>query len=148
MIAKEKQEVLDVKQVLVFKDKQEITLLLKRIVLLAIYFLIPVVISLLYWYEDPVAFDPEMAALDIKIIHNLGSIFGIFSYVWMCFNILIITRIKLIENNFSVDFTMFFHTIMASISLLFGLLHGSMLLLTGIFPVSYTHLTLPTTPYV
>ncbi|MBY9015092.1 MAG: 4Fe-4S dicluster domain-containing protein [Candidatus Lokiarchaeota archaeon] len=134
MIAKEKQEVLDLKQVLVFKKNQETTLFLKRIVLLAIYFLIPVFISILYWYEDPVAFDPEMAALDIKIIHNLGSIFGIFSYIWMCFNILIITRIKLIENNFSVDFTMLFHTVMASVSLLFGLLHGSMLLLTGIFP--------------
>jgi len=136
MIAKEKQEVLGLKPEFVYEEKQKKTLILKRIFILSIYFFLPVFISILYWFEDPVAFSFEMDALDIKIIHNLGSIFGIFSYIWMCFNILILTRIKLIENNFSVDFTMKFHTIMATVSLLFGFLHGSMLLITGIFPDS------------
>lgn len=134
MITKENQQVLELQRELLVKGNQKKYLFLKRILLLSLYFLIPVFISILYWYEDPVAFDLGMAALDIKIIHNLASILGIFSYIWMCFNILIITRINLIENNFSVDSIMKFHTIMATIALIFGFLHCPMLLMTGEFP--------------
>lgn len=136
MVIKEKEQVLDLKEEVTYKEKRNIGLLLKRIVILALYLLIPAFISFIYWYEDPVAFDPGMEALDIKIIHNTASILGIFSYIWMCFNILIITRIKLFENNFSVDFLMKFHTLMAVISLVFGFLHCPMLLMTGEFPDS------------
>ncbi|UCC19652.1 MAG: 4Fe-4S dicluster domain-containing protein [Promethearchaeota archaeon] len=134
MIKKETVQELDFKPEIKYEEKSDIVLILKRIVILALYFLIPLFISIIYWYEDPVAFDPGMAALDIKIIHNIASILGIFSYIWMCFNILIMTRLKIFENNFTVDSLMKFHTIMAIISLIFGFLHCPLLLLTGVFP--------------
>ena len=116
------------------EETSKLSLRIQKFLILAIYFLIPVLISILYWYEDPVAFSWDMADLGMKLIHNFASILGIFSYIWMCFNILIITRVKVIENKFSVKSIITFHTYMSIISLLFACLHAPLLLLTGVFP--------------
>ena len=116
------------------KEKSNFSLRIQKFLILTIYFLIPVFISIIYWYEDPVAFSWDMADLGMKLIHNFASILGIFSYIWMCFNILIITRVKVIENKFTVNSIIKFHTIMATIALLFACLHAPLLLLTGVFP--------------
>ncbi|MFW9867789.1 MAG: 4Fe-4S dicluster domain-containing protein [Candidatus Thorarchaeota archaeon] len=89
---------------------------------LSIFFLSPIIVSIIYWFQEPLdSSDPVN-----NIIHRTGSILGIISFIWMCFNIIINIKIKLIEKNFSLRGIMRFHTYMAAVSLIFGSVHYPM----------------------
>ena len=94
---------------------------IKQALFLVIYYLSPVVASLIYWFEEPNPYSLESSDL---LIHRVGSILGVFSFIWMCFNILIMIRIKLIETNSSLDWILKFHKIMAVIAILSGGIHA------------------------
>ena len=94
---------------------------IKQTLLLVIYYLSPLIISIIYWFEEP---DPFSLESNDLMIHRVASILGIFSFIWMCFNILIMIRIKLIETNFSLDWILKFHKIQAVIAILFGGIHA------------------------
>jgi heterodisulfide reductase subunit C len=91
----------------------------KQTILLLIYYISPIIASAIYWLEEPL----DSSDLMNNLIHRTGSILGIFSFVWLCFNILISIRIKPIEKNFSLEKLTKFHTIMAAIALLFMIVH-------------------------
>ncbi|MHA2282412.1 MAG: 4Fe-4S dicluster domain-containing protein [Promethearchaeota archaeon] len=63
----------------------------------------------------------------MNISHRAGNIFGIFSYVWMCFNIIMMLKIKLVEKNSKLTSLVKFHTIMAAIALIFVFAHYPLL---------------------
>jgi len=87
-----------------------------KVLLLLIYYLSPIAASLIYWFSSN--------DLGLNLIHRAGSILGIFAFIWMCFNILIAIRFKIIEENFSLDSIIKFHTWMATIALIFSALHN------------------------
>jgi len=91
----------------------------KQAFLLSIYFLSPIIASIIYWFEEPL----DGNDLQINLIHRVGSILGIFSFIWMCFIIIITTKIKLIETNFSLGEIMKLSTLMSTIALFFGTVH-------------------------
>jgi heterodisulfide reductase subunit C len=86
-----------------------------KIYLLLMYTIFPIIASIVYWFEEPVG--------PYEITHRIGSVFGIFSFVWMCFNVIIMTKIKVIETNFSLDWLLKFHTGIAALALILGSLH-------------------------
>ena len=91
----------------------------KQMFLLLIYFLSPIIASIIYWIEEPL----DGSDLIINLIHRSGSILGIFSFIWMCFNIIIMIKIKLIEKNFSLDGLILFHNRMAAVAIVLGTVH-------------------------
>ncbi|NVM19355.1 MAG: 4Fe-4S dicluster domain-containing protein, partial [Candidatus Lokiarchaeota archaeon] len=91
---------------------------LNKVYLLLIYAILPTIASIVYWIEEPYSYLGSL-----NIIHEIGSVFGIFSFVWMCFNVIIMTKIKVIETNFELDWLLHFHTWMAAIALILGSLH-------------------------
>lgn len=91
---------------------------LNKVYLLLIYTIFPIIASIVYLIEEPYSY---LGSIDI--IHKIGSVFGIFSFVWMCFNVIIMTKIKVIETNFKLDWLLHFHTWMAAIALVLGSLH-------------------------
>ncbi|MHA2035497.1 MAG: 4Fe-4S dicluster domain-containing protein [Promethearchaeota archaeon] len=94
---------------------------IKQIFLLTIYFLSPIITTIIYLAENPIN-DP---------VHLVGSVFGIFSFIWMCFNIIMMAKIGLIEKNSSLEWILKFHTIMAITALSFGFIHALALILMG-----------------
>ena len=133
-----------------------------KIYLLLIYAIFPIIASLIYLIEEPYTYLGTY-----NITHKIGSIFGIFSFIWMSFNIIIMTKLKVIETNFSLDWLLNFHMRTTAIALILGSFHYPLLRIggdldliqtrTGNFgwasivivmvlaiTVSYTHLTLPT----
>lgn len=92
---------------------------IKQGVLLSIYYLSPIIASIIYWFEEPI----DSVDMMNNLIHRLGSIIGIFAFIWMCFNIIIQIKLKPIEENFSLDGIIKFHTWMAAISLIIAGLH-------------------------
>ncbi len=108
----------------------------KQAFLLLIYFLSPLIVSMIYWFEEPMPFSLNSTNMLMDLLHRTGSILGIFSYVWMCFNIVIMIKIKLIEENFSLDKLIRFHTIMSIIALFLGIIHYPLLSLIGMYPDS------------
>ena len=106
---------------------------IKKVVLLAIYFLSPIIASIIYWFEEPMPFSLNSTNMLMDLLHRTGSILGIFSYVWMCFNIVIMIKIKLIEENFSLEKLLKFHTIMSIIALFLGAVHYPLLRLIGMY---------------
>ncbi len=95
---------------------------IKQGFLLSIYYLSPIIASIIYWFEEPL----DGSDMLNNLIHRAGSILGIFAFIWMCFNIIIIIKIKLIEKNFSLDGIIKFHTHMATIALIIGSIHYPM----------------------
>ena len=91
--------------------------------MLSIYFLSPIIVSIIYWFLEPVALVGNDAFVRQQLLHRGGSILGIFSYIWMCFNIIIITKIKFIETTFRLKDIMKFHKTMSVIVVLFGAVH-------------------------
>ena len=91
---------------------------LNKVYLLLLYAIFPTIASIVYWIEEPYSY---LGSIDI--IHKIGSIFGIFSFVWMCFNVIIMAKHKVIETNFKLDWLLHFHTWMAAIALILGSLH-------------------------
>jgi heterodisulfide reductase subunit C len=91
---------------------------LNKVYLLLLFAIFPTIASLVYWFEEPYSY---LGAIDI--LHKIGSIFGIFSFVWMCFNVIIMTKHKIIETNFKLDWLLNFHTWIAAIALILGSLH-------------------------
>ena len=71
-----------------------------------------------------------------SLIHIIASILGIFSYLWMCFNVIIMIKLKVIEKKTSLDWLIKFHTSTSVIALSLGFIHGLVLYLTGEFPGS------------
>ncbi|MHA1561265.1 MAG: hypothetical protein ACTSPA_03995 [Promethearchaeota archaeon] len=66
----------------------------KQVLLLLIYFLSPIVASIIYWFEEPeplVFADSDL--LMMNLFHRAGSILGIFAFIWMCFNIFVARKI-------------------------------------------------------
>lgn len=98
----------------------------KKIILLLIYFISPIFASIIYWIEEPFSY-PE----PYDLIHRIGSVLGIISYIWMCFNIIIMIKFKTIESNFSLDWLNSFHMHMAINALILGSLHYPLLRLAG-----------------
>jgi len=92
---------------------------IKQVVLLAIYYISPIVASIIYWFEEPLDSNDILN----NLIHRTGSIFGILAFIWMCFNILIQTKLKMTEENYSLNKILSFHTIMATIALILGSVH-------------------------
>jgi heterodisulfide reductase subunit C len=97
---------------------------------LAIYLLCPIIVSIIYWFEEPVPFSLD---LDI-LLHSFASILGIFSYIWMCFGIITMIKLKVIEKKINLDWLIKFHTYTTLIALLFGSAHALILYLTREFP--------------
>ncbi len=91
---------------------------LNKVYLLLIYAIFPTIASIVYWFEEPYSY---LGSIDI--IHKIGSIFGIYSFVWMCFNVIIMTKHKIIETNFKLDWLLDFHSWIAAIALILGSLH-------------------------
>ena len=89
-----------------------------KIYLLLIYAIFPIIASIVYVLEEPI---PYLGSNDL--IHRIGSIFGIFAFVWMCFNIIIMTKIRVIETNYSLDWLNKFHMWTAVIAIVLGSLH-------------------------
>lgn len=94
----------------------------KKAFFLSIYYLSPIFASIIYWFEEPLDGNDMLN----NLIHRAGSILGIFAFIWMCFNIIMIIKIKLIEENFCLDGIIRFHTIMAAIALIIGGIHYPM----------------------
>ena len=97
-----------------------------KIYLLLIYAIFPIIASIVYLIEEPYTYPGFY-----DITHRIGSLFGIFSFIWMCFNIIIMTKIKVIETNFKLDWLLHFHTWMAAISLILASLHYPLLRVGG-----------------
>ncbi len=92
---------------------------IKPVLVLLIYFIGPLIVTFFYGVETAaVNYWTEKPAFIIS------SILGIFAYVWMCFNILIMIKSKFIEKNIEIRFLMTFHSTMSSIALFFGAAHG------------------------
>ena len=102
---------------------------MKRVLLLFIYFFSPALTMLFYYLEGGVISWSDKPAFIIN------SVLGILAYVFMCFNILFMTKIKVIEENFSLRFLTNFHTIMSSIALFLGAAHGLWLIYLGRFQI-------------
>jgi len=97
-----------------------------KIYLILIYAIFPIIASIVYWIEEPYSYLGP-----IEITHRIGTVFGIFSFIWMCFNVIIMTKIKVIETNFNLDRLLHFHTRMAAIALILGSLHYPLLRVGG-----------------
>ena len=97
-----------------------------KIYLLLIYAIFPIIASIIYLIEEPIPYVGP-----IELTHRIGSIFGITAYIWMCFNIIIITKIKIIETNFSLDWLNNFHMWMAVIAIILGSLHYPLIRIGG-----------------
>ena len=93
-----------------------------KIYLLLIYAIFPIIASIVYWFAEPYSYIGPY-----EITHRIGSVFGVFAFVWMCFNVIIMTKIKVIEINFSLDWLLHFHTWMAAFALILGSLHYPLL---------------------
>ena len=106
----------------------------KNTFILSIYYLCPIIVSIIYWFEEPAPFSLDMDNVSMKLIHNFASILGIFSYIWMCFNIIIMIKLKVIEEKVNLDWLIKFHMRTTVIALLFGFAHAAMLFLTGELP--------------
>jgi heterodisulfide reductase subunit C len=91
---------------------------LKQTLLLLVYFLIPVIISVIYLLEK-----------QVNLVDRIDNVSGIFSFIWMCLNIIIVTKIKLIEKNFSIQGLMTFHTYMSTVALFLAFIHGGLFVL-------------------
>jgi len=89
-----------------------------KIYLLLIYTIFPIIASIVYLIEEP-----STSPGYYEITHKIGSLFGIFAFVWMCFNILLMTKIKIIETNFSLDWLNSFHMWTAVIAIILASLH-------------------------
>ena len=100
------------------RDLNKMASKIKQVVLLLIYYLSPIVASIIYWFEEPIN-DSDI----INIIHRFGSILGIFGFIWMCFSILIQIKLKVTEENYSLDRILSFHTKMSTIALILGSVH-------------------------
>ena len=98
----------------------------KKTSLLLIYYLSPIVASIIYWFEEPEPLILTSNDLLLNLIHRAGSMLGIFAFIWMCFNILIAIRFKIIEENFSLEGIIKFHTRMATVALGLSIIHYPM----------------------
>jgi len=101
---------------------------LKPVLVLLIYFLGPLIALLFYWLEKG-----DIIYWIEKPAFIINSVLGIFAYVWMCFNILIIIKAKFIEKSFGMRFLTNFHTVMSTIALFLGAAHGLWLTYLGTY---------------
>ena len=92
---------------------------IKQVLLLLIYFFSPIITSIIYLFENS----------SIDLVHLVASVLGIFSFIWMCFNIIMMAKISLIEKNSSLEWILKYHTIMAITALSFGFVHALTLVL-------------------
>ncbi len=110
----------------------------KKGLFLSLYYLSPIIASIIYLFEEPVAFSlvsstalsqgPILYVFQY-LIHTIASIIGIFSFIWMCFNIIIMIKMKGIEKNFTLRWLVKFHTVMAVIALFLGIAHAPLVML-------------------
>ena len=99
---------------------------INKIYLLFIYAISPIIASIVYLIEEPMPYlGPN------ELIHRIGSIFGIFGFIWMCFNIIIMTKIRVIETNYSLDWLNKFHMWTAVIAIILGSLHYPLMRIGG-----------------
>ncbi len=97
-----------------------------KIYLLIIYITIPIIGSIIYLIEEPYSY---LGSYDI--FHRIGSVFGMISFAWMCFNIIIMTKIKVIETNYSLDWLLKFHMRTTAVALVLGSIHYPLLRVGG-----------------
>ena len=97
-----------------------------KIYMLVLYAISPIIASTIYLIEEPIPYlGPD------ELIHRIGSIFGIFGFIWMCFNIIIMTKIRVIETNYSLDWLNKFHMWTAVIAIVLGSLHYPLMRIGG-----------------
>jgi len=99
---------------------------INKIYLLFMYAIFPIIASIVYLIEEPM---PYLGSDDL--IHRIGSVFGIFAFIWMCFNIIIMTKIRVIETNYSLDWLNKFHMWTAVIAITLGSLHYPLMRIEG-----------------
>ncbi len=108
----------------------------KQVLILLIYFLSPIVASIIYWIEEP---EPLVFVNNdfpmTNLFHRAGSILGIFAFIWMCFNIFVAIKLPMIEENFSLEGIIKFHTKMTTVALVLSIIH---------YPLSIMSRTVPT----
>jgi len=105
----------------------------KKIILLLIYYISPIFVSIIYWIEEPLPY-PE----SYDLTHRISSVLGIIAFIWMCFNIIVMIKIKAIESNFSLDGLNKFHRYMATTALILASVHYLLLRIGGEFDVIQT----------
>ncbi len=108
----------------------------KKSFFLLIYYLSPIIVSIIYWIEEPMPFSLNSTNMLMDLVHRIGSILGIFSYIWMCFNIVMMIKIKTFDENFELDKIIKFHTFMSIIALFFGAIHYPLIQVVGMYPDS------------
>jgi heterodisulfide reductase subunit C len=96
---------------------------LKQTFLLSIYYVSPAIVSIIYWFDEPELISDML----MNLSHRAGNIFGIFSLVWMCFNIIMMSKLKMVEKNFELTGLVKFHTIMSAVALIFVFAHYPLL---------------------
>jgi heterodisulfide reductase subunit C len=94
--------------------------------ILLIYYLSPIIASLIYWFEEPTPLILSGDDFLFNLMNRFGSILGIFGFVWMCFNVLIMCKFKLIEENFSLEGIIKFHSRMAALAFGLSIIHYPM----------------------
>ena len=106
----------------------------KQAFLLLIYYLSPIIVSIIYWFEEPVPLLIGSRDFSDDLINRAGSILGIFAFIWMCFNVLMVCKFKIIEENFSLEAITKFHARMATIALSLSIIHYPMSLMGRSLP--------------
>ena len=95
----------------------------KQIIFLLIYYISPIIVSIIYWFEEPVTLLLSDRDFSDNLMNRTGSILGIFAFIWMCFNILIALKFKLIEESFSLEALFKFHITMSTVALCLSIVH-------------------------
>ncbi len=88
----------------------------KQTIVLLIYFLSPIVASIIYYITSS-------NVEELSLLNRVGSTLGILAFIWMCFNILLVCKFKIIEENFSLDGVMKFHTRMSAVAIALASVH-------------------------
>ena len=98
----------------------------KKTIFLLVYFISPIIASIIYWIEEPFTYSEPY-----DLTHRIGSVLGIISFIWMCFNIIIMIKLKTIESTFSLHWLNSFHMHMATNALILGSIHYPLLRIGG-----------------
>ncbi len=87
-----------------------------KIFWLLVYFLSPLITILLFYLITPNFYHTPL--------HLLATGFAIAAFVWLTYEFILTARPKFIDKNFGMDNVINFHTIMSIVALMFGIIHG------------------------
>ena len=89
----------------------------KKLILILIYFLSPLIVILLFYSQNP-------SELNHPPLRQLAYILGIIAFVWLIYEFVLTSRIKFIDRVFGMDRVILFHIIMSGVSFQLALVHG------------------------